>query len=165
MTIGVVQERGETTNGARFVVIDSQRYYVSKSKTDPSGLTTGSKVDFTYNEFGEPYKGKRSRGIVDWKPVLDAAGQPETGSTVAEVDILRSVSNVVASACAAGTVTSPEELLKWFVAAEAGFRSVLAPQPPKEPKHEFDDSDAMNQDMPDKFYEGLPPQKTGNSRW
>ncbi len=46
---------------------------------------------------------------------------PQAGSTITDGDILRSVSNIVGSACHAGTVKSPEELEKWISAAWCGF--------------------------------------------
>lgn len=161
MTIGVVSEIARTDKGAPYIVVNGTRLYASKCKTPPTGLAVGMKIDFDATPFGDTGRdSKRPMGLNSWKAVVDAAGQPETGSTVSDIDVLRSVSNVVGSACAAGTVKTPEELLKWFVAAEAGFRSVMAPQPPK--VHEFDDSDKLAEgDMPEDFYKGLPPGATG----
>ncbi len=122
MSIGIVQEIARTDKGAPYIVVNGTRLYASKCKTPPTGLTVGMKIDYDATPFGDTGRdGKRPMGLNSWKPVMDSQGQPETGSTVSEVDILRSVSNVVGSACAAGTVKTPEELEKWFVAAHRGF--------------------------------------------
>lgn len=173
MTIGIVSEIARTDKGAPYIVVNGVRLYASKCETPPTGLTTGMKIDYEAAPFGDTGRdGKRPMGLKRWKPVMDAAGKPETGSTVTEADILRSVSNVVGSACAAGTIKDPIELEKWFVAAHRGFlrcskneetiNKLAAALGGAEP--ELDDSDKLNEDMPDKFYENLPPQRqrTGN---
>lgn len=163
MSIGVVQEISKTDKGAPFLVIDAQRYYASRC--DVSGVKPGDRIEYVFNEFGEQRNGKRARGLEKWRPVMDASGKPETASTVTEADILRSVSNVVGSACAAGVVKTPDELAAWFGAAYFGFMGMgnSAQTPANGPAHEFDDSAALAQDMPDKFYESLPPTK--GVRW
>jgi hypothetical protein len=133
--IGVVQEIARTSKGAPYVVIDGQRYYASQCKTPPTGLGTGMRIEFTAEPFGDVgNNGKRPMGLLTWKAIVDAAGKPETASTVTDADILRSVSNVVGNACAAGVVKEPEELAKWFVAAFCGFRELRdAKLPEREP--------------------------------
>lgn len=154
--IGIVQGRAQTANGAWYTTIDGTNYYTNKCETDPRPLKPGDKIDFEYNEFGDPGRdGKRPRGLVRFKPVLNGAGVQETGSTVAEVDVLRSVSNVVGSACAAGTIKAPGELLAWFQAAYAGFTFMGAKDPIREPGSDDDK-------MPESFYNGLPPRKAPN---
>jgi len=148
---GIVKESSQTDSGTKYITIDNKRYYFGRDVE--SFPDVGQKIEFEYNEFGEA-KGKwgKPRSISRWKPVLDAAGKPETGSTVTDADILRSVSNVVGNACAAGTVKGPEELEKWFVAAWAGFtrrtKSMNAAPDPE-----------LNDELPDSFYEGLPPPR------
>lgn len=157
MTIGVVQELGKSQSGNPKLKIEGQWY--SAGRCDVSGVKAGDKIEFVFNEFGEPRNGKRPRGLEKWRPVVDASGQPETGSTVTEADILRSVSNVVGNACAAGTIKTPEELTKWFSAAFVGFTRlgdvIGAAQDVKAQAHEFDDSDRLRDDegMPGSFYE------------
>jgi|SRR5689334_10332106 len=143
---GVVQKIGSTRNGAPFYTIDGKDYFLSRDIGEPP--TQGAKIEFEYEEFGEA-KGKwgRPRRISKWKPVTNSAGQPQTGPTISDADILRSVSNVVGSACAAGTVKAPEELEKWFVAAWAGFTRRQKSANGADP--EFDD------DLPASAYEGL----------
>ncbi len=122
MTIGVVSEIARTDKGAPYIVVNGTRLYASKCKTPPTGLVVGMKIDYEATAFGDTGRdGKRPIGLNSWKAILDAQGKPETGSTVTDVDLLRSVSNIVGSACAAGTVKSPEELEKWCVAAMAGL--------------------------------------------
>lgn len=172
MSIGIVQELGKSQSGNPKLKIDGQWY--SAGRCDVSGVKSGDKIEYVFNEFGEPRNGKRPRGLEKWRPVVDESGKPETGSTVTEADILRSVSNVVGQACAAGTVKSPEELGKWFYEAWKGFHLLndfekrdalqkMAPANGGEP--DFDDSDRLNEDMPDKFYENLPPQKASGKSW
>jgi hypothetical protein len=151
--IGTVQKIGSTRNGAPFYTVDGKDYFLSRDIGEPP--TQGAKIEFEYEEFGEA-KGKwgRPRRISKWQPVRNAAGKPETGSTISDADILRSVSNVVGNACAAGTVKDPEDLEKWFVAAWAGFTRRTKAMNAK-PDPEFDD------DLPDSAYEGLP-ETNGN---
>lgn len=162
MSIGIVQELGKSQSGNPKLKIDGQWY--SAGRCDVSGVKSGDKIEYVFNEFGEPRNGKRPRGLEKWRPVVDEAGKPETGSTVSEADILRSVSNVVGNACAAGSVKTPEELEKWFTAAWYGF-TYMGKDKPQASKPEFDDSDALNEDMPDKFYENLPPPKNLAKNW
>lgn len=153
---GIVKERAQTESGAKYVTIDNKRYYFGRDLQ--SFPEVGQKIEFEFNEFGEA-KGKygKPRSINNWKPVLDSAGKPETGSTISDADILRSVSNVVGSACAAGTVKSPEELEKWFVAAWAGFtRRTKAMNGKADP--EFDD------ELPESAYEGLANRSQSSDR-
>lgn len=163
MSIGVVSEIARTSKGAPYIVVNGVRLYASKCETPPTGLTVGMKIDYEAEAFGDTgSNGQRPMGLKRWKPVVDAQGKPETGSTVTDADILRSVSNVVGSACAAGTVKTPEDLAAWFGAAYFGFMGMgkAGQGRPAEPKHEFDDSDKLNDEVPDSFYQGLPPGAT-----
>lgn len=148
MTIGIVQEMSRTSKGAPYIVINDTRLYASQCKTPPTGLVVGMKIDYDAAPFGDTGRdGKRPMGLNSWKAVVDAQGKPETGSTVTAADILRSVSNVVGNACAAGVVASPEHLAIWFEAAYAGFRDLGKAKPQaREPGTDdepppFDDSD------------------------
>lgn len=134
---GVVQATEFTKKGAKKFQISGQWYYAGRCKTD--GLDVGSEIEFNFAEFGEDQGRGRLKGLEWWKPIQggqrngtnatgNAANQPQKPQervsplvTITEVDVLRSVSNVVGSACAAGTVKSPEELEKWFIAAWCGL--------------------------------------------
>lgn len=151
---GIVKERAQTDSGAKYIMIDRQRYYFDRSVS--AFPEVGAKIDFEWHEFGEA-KGKygKPRSISAWKPVTDASGKPETGSTITDADILRSVSNVVGSACAAGTVTNAEDLEKWFVAAWAGFtRRTKAMNGKVDPE--------LNDDLPDGYHESENPAPRNN---
>lgn len=156
MSIGVVTAFETSRNGKAKVKIDAA--WMFAGRCDISGMKTGDRVEYIAEEFGSPgQNGKRPLGLQKWRPVVNGSGQPETASTVTEADELRFVSNVVGSACAAGTIKTPEELQKWVVAARAGLKAageVIAPE------HEFDDSAQLNGEMPDSFYQGLPPGAT-----
>jgi len=160
--IGTVQKVEFTKNGSKKLQINGAWYFAGKVNVDT--LKAGDKIDFTFAEFGEDRGKGRLKGLQDWKPVTNGAGEPQTGSTVTDADVLRSVSNVVGSACAAGTIKDPEELEKWFVAAWAGFtRRTKSMNGKVDP--EFDD------DLPESAYQGLPnghPNAPGNNegpRW
>ena len=148
MSIGIVQEIARTDKGAPYIVINGTRFYASKCKTPPTGLTVGMKIDYDATPFGDTGRdGKRPMGLNSWKAVMDASGQPETGSTVTDADVLRSVSNIVGNACASGVIKTPEELEKWFVAAHAGFTRMGQPLERQE-LPEFDDSAQLNDEIP-----------------
>lgn len=145
--IGVVQKIEFSKKGAKKLQIAGTWYFTGRTNTD--AIKVGDKIDFAFEEFGEDRGQGRLKSLQEWKPVVDSAGRPETGSTVSDADILRSVSNVVGNACAAGTVKNPEELEKWFVAAWAGFtRRTKAMNGKADP--EFDDV------LPESAYRGLP---------
>lgn len=143
--IGTIQKIEFTKNGSKKLQINGAWYFAGKVNVDP--LKAGDKIDFTFSEFGEDRGKGRLKGLQDWKPVVNGSGHIETGSTITDADILRSVSNVVGSACAAGSVKAPEDLEKWFVAAWAGFTRRQKSATGKDP--EFDD------DLPGSAYEGL----------
>jgi hypothetical protein len=137
-----------TSKGAPYIVVNGTRLYASQCKTPPTGLVVGMKIDYDATPFGDTGRdGKRPMGLNSWKAVVDAQGKPETESTVTDADILRSVSNVVGNACAAGTIKTPEELSAWFAAAFVGFTrlgEVTAVIPHKTAQHDFDDSDQLS---------------------
>lgn len=143
---GIVKERAQTEGGAKYIMVERQRYYFDRDVQQFPEV--GAKIDFEWHEFGEA-RGKygKPRSISKWSPVRDAAGKPETGSTISDADILRSVSNVVGSACAAGSIKAPEELEKWLAAAWAGFTRRQKAAIGKDP--DFDD------DLPESAYAGL----------
>lgn len=152
---GVVQKIEFSKKGAKKLQIAGAWYFTGKTNTD--ALKVGDKIDFEFEEFGEDRGQGRLKGLQSWKPVVNGVtGKPETGSTVSDADILRSVSNVVGSACAAGSVKEPEDLEKWFVAAWAGFtrrtKSINGKADPE-----------LNDEIPESFYEGLPPQRNRSS--
>lgn len=128
---GVVQAVEFTKKGAKKFQISGSWYYAGRCKVD--GLEVGAEIEFSFQEFGEDQGRGRLKGLDWWKLITRGQSQARQNSsqksqerisqvvTITEVDVLRSVSNVVGSACAAGTVKTPEELEKWFCAAWAGF--------------------------------------------
>jgi hypothetical protein len=161
---GVVQATEFTKKGAKKFQISGQWYYAGRCKVD--GLDVGSEIEFAFTEFGEDQGRGRLKGLDWWKPIRNnhpsgqgSAPRGDSGTpqkpqervsqvvTITEVDLLRSVSNVVGSACAGGAVKSPEELEKWFVAAWAGL--LRKPQPlEREPGSD----DEPNDELPESFY-------------
>jgi hypothetical protein len=176
---GVVQATEFTKKGAKKFQISGQWYYAGRCKVD--GLDVGSEVEFNFAEFGEDQGRGRLKGLEWWKPIPKGqaangasqaeyarqatvkqggrpAGNPQdrvsTVVTITDVDVLRSVSNIVGSACAAGTVKSPEELEKWFVAAWAGL---LRKEPPATKERIPGADDDFNDELPQSFYQRPDP--------
>jgi hypothetical protein len=156
--IGTVQKIEFTKNGSKKLQINGAWYFAGKVNVDP--VKAGDKIDFTFSEFGEDRGKGRLKGLQDWKPVTDSTGQPQTGSTITDADILRSVSNIVGNACAAGTIKDAEELEKWCLAARMGLTQAMSPAKRKEESSGVDPE--FNDEIPDSFYEGLPPSRARN---
>lgn len=159
--IGTVQKIEFTKNGSKKLQINGGWYFAGKVNMEDTKV--GDKIDFTFSEFGEDRGKGRLKGIQDWKPVRDAAGNPETGSTITDADILRSVSNIVGSACASGTIKDPLELEKWMAAAWGGFLSRGKPlSTPRQAANQADPD--FDDQLPDSFYEGMPESR-GSGRF
>jgi hypothetical protein len=151
--MSVVQAKEFSRNGAAKYQIDGKWYFIDRA-VQTQGLEPGASINFQWKEFGEDRGHGRPKTITSWAPATSGNGSyareqrgaqhsgarhagnvaqpPQPVSTITEVDILRSVSNVVGSACAAGTVKSPEEVLKWCVAAYSGLLHGTLP-PTREP--------------------------------
>jgi hypothetical protein len=152
--IGVVQKIEFSKKGSKKLQIGGVWYFAGKTNTDV--VKVGDRIDFRFEEFGEDRGQGRLKGLQEWKPITDAAGKPETGSTISDADILRSVSNVVGSACGAGTIKTPEELLKWFVAARCGFDDCMRSEAtPKKQTNGVDPE--FNDELPESFYSDRRP--------
>lgn len=135
---GVVQKCENNRNGNMQATIDGKSYFFARSLT--SYPTPGAKIDFEYQEFGDDRGKGKPRSIQQWKPVTNGAGQAQTGSTITELNILQSVSNIVGHACSAGSVKAPEELEKWCVAARMGLtRAMKGKRAEDESEPDFDD--------------------------
>ena len=157
--IGVVQKIEFSKSGSKKISIDGKWYFAGKVNVD--AMHVGDKVEFEFTEFGEDRGQGRLKGLSTWKPVTDSSGQPQTGSTISDADVLRSVSNIVGNACAAGTIKSPQELESWFSAAWAGFTRRTKSATGREP--------GMDDELPPGHYESenpAPPARTGTGgRW
>lgn len=167
MSIGVVTAFETSRNGKPKIKIDNT--WMFAGRCDLGGMKVGDRVEYVSEEFGTAgQNGKRPVGLQKWRPVVNEAGEPEKGSTVTDADILRSVSNVVGNACAAGTIKDLMEMRAWINAAydaymdmgkpvqSSGVGSNLNAQAQREPGSD----DGENQEMPESFYNGLPPQKS-----
>lgn len=148
---GVVQAIEFTKKGAKKFQISGSWYYAGRCKVD--GLEVGSEIEFAFQEFGEDQGRGRLKGLDWWKLITRGQSQSRqnesrkpqerisTVVTITDVDVLRSVSNVVGSACAAGTVKTPEELQEWFVAAWAGLQRKSYPRrPDRDPEDDYVDN-------------------------
>ncbi len=154
--IGVVQKIEFTKNGSKKLQIGGMWYFAGKVNVEP--VKVGDKIDFTFSEFGEDRGKGRLKGLQDWKPVTNpTTGAPETGSTITEADVLRTVSNIVGNACAAGVVKTPQEIDAWISAAHRSLLSWrMPPKRPAAPDPEFND------DLPPSFYENENPAPRNN---
>lgn len=152
---GVVQAIEFTKKGAKKFQVSGAWYYAGRCKVD--GLEVGAEIEFAFQEFGEDQGRGRLKGFDWWKLITRGQTQarqnvPQSGQervsqviTTTDVDVLRSVSNIVGSACAAGTIKTPEELERWFVGAWAGLQRKPMPKAPQQTTEddqepEFDDA-------------------------
>lgn len=124
--MSVVQKKEFSKNGVPKFQVDGHWYFIER-EVQTQGLEPGASINFKWREFGEDRGRGRPRTITSWAPAAQQASRSSNGpsaspSVISDVDVLRSVSNVVGSACAAGTVKTPEELQEWFVAAWAGLQ-------------------------------------------
>jgi len=138
--MSVVQKKEFSKNGAAKYQIDGSWYFIER-EVQTQGLEPGASINFKWREFGEDRGRGRPKTIISWAPATAQNGsyagqqrgqntvnQPQQPvSTITDVDVLRSVSNVVGNACAAGTIKTPEEVLKWCVAAYAGLVHMKLP--------------------------------------
>lgn len=126
--MSVVQKKEFTKNGAAKYQIDGGWYFVSRG-IQTQGLEPGASINFKWEEFGDDRGRGRPRTITSWAPATQerssANGSAPTASTITDVDILRSVSNIVGSACHAGTIKTAEELEKWCIAARMGLSRAM----------------------------------------
>lgn len=141
MAIGLVQERGHSQKGAPKLKISGVWHFVGRTNVD--GIEPGMQVEYDAKPFGD--KGTLS-GLNSIRPAPQAqapamttgatwttqtvARSPQTGSTIMDGDILRSVSNIVGNACAAGSVKYPSDLLEWVNIAYIALTGMGKAQPP-----------------------------------
>jgi hypothetical protein len=129
--IGTIQKKEFTKNGAPKFQISGGWYFLNRD-CQPQEFAVGTAVEFEWTEFGEDRGRGRPKAISKWRvssqPVVGSASTGSSGApqTITDVDILRSVSNIVGSACAAGTIKSAEELEKWCLAARIGLSSAMS---------------------------------------
>lgn len=138
---GVVQKKDFTKNGAPKFQVSGTWYFLGRD-TQPKEFPEGSTIEFDFEEFGDDRGRGRPRAIKRWALAQKSLGNSQSGSTLSDVDYLRSVSNIVGSACQAGKIATPEELEKWCLAARMGLVRAMSRskfEEEKEDKPDFDD--------------------------
>jgi hypothetical protein len=171
--MSVVQKKEFSRNGAPKFQIDGSWYFIER-EVQTQGLEPGASINFKWREFGEDRGRGRPKTITSWAPATSQndrrdsyaeqanyrQGGQNTGnlqsqeyskplSTITEVDILRSVSNVVGSACSAGVVKTPEELEKWCVAARFGLTRAMSAHAQTQEREPGSDDDSGEPDFND----------------
>jgi hypothetical protein len=153
--IGVIQEKGHSQKGARKLKINDRWHFVGRVNCD--GIETGMRVEYTTAPFGD---GNKLSGLQTLRPLRDESGGVQTGSTITDGDILRSVSNIVGNAAAAGKIDYPGQIHAWVDAAYTAFMVVGKAQTPavdspapKEPPRREPGQD----DEPPPFDDEIPP--------
>lgn len=167
---GTVNELGRTKTGGPRLKIDGKWTYPSRT-CNIDGIQAGG-----YVEYETSLGGNQGTLVIlnRIRPAQAPAGTPSAAPQSAAVDeaSLRFISNVVGSAITAGAIKDPKDVSPWSLAALKALKTLDTAQqlkeeldkPPQQPP-EFDDSDQLNEGMPDSFYEGLPPQKSSPTRW
>lgn len=150
---GLFQEWGQTSNQSPKLKIAGKWVFPTRT-CNLDGLNPGMQVEYETHMGG-------NKGTL---PILDrirpaprqdqgpggpsnGSSSAQTGTTITDGDILRSVSNIVGNACAAGKIDDPLKVHLWVNATYDAFTNMGKAQAsadkgpaPKEPEHEFDDS-------------------------
>lgn len=163
---GTVNERGHTKTGGPRLKIDGKWMYPDR-RCNLDGIEPGG-----YVEYETSLGGSQGTLVIlnRIRPAPRPAGMPAAPQSAAVDEAsLRFISNVVGSAITAGVIKDPKEVGPWSISALRALKSLEVAQQLKDvldqnQPPEFDDSDQLNEEMPDKFYEGLPPPKTP-ARW
>lgn len=125
---GRFQEWGRTNSDGPKLKIAGKWLFPDR-RCNLDGLNPGMDVEYEIHMGGRDGK----LPILDRirpAPRSNGAGSPQTGSTITDGDILRSVSNVVGNACAAGKIADPVDVLQWVNAAYSAFTTMGKAQAP-----------------------------------
>ncbi len=158
---GTVQEMNPSKSGRSQRLKINGKWLIANFKVNLDGVSKGTYVEYEEGSFA----GDDGKPVATIARIRPAQEQPHNGGAQsvpvsAGVDeaSLRFISNVVGSAITAKTIESPTDIKAWTLAAQEALKAL------SEPKPEFDDSDKLEEDMPEKFYENLPPAKA-RERW
>lgn len=122
MSFGRFQEWGRTNSDGPKLRIGGKWVFPDR-RCNLDGVNPGMDVEY------ETHMGGRDGKLVILDRIRPApagsvpssAGSAQGGSTITDGDILRSVSNVVGQACAAGTIASHDDVHVWIMAAYTAF--------------------------------------------
>lgn len=179
---GTVQEMNPSKSGKSQRLKINGKWLIANFKVNLDGVVPGASVEYEEGSFvgndGTPVATVakiRPAQQSAYPPNQNGGGQNAANSPVtipksAPVDeaSLRFISNVVGSALTAGIIKAPTEVGSWAIAALRALKSLEVAQELKavlDEKHEFDDSDRLNEDMPEDFYKGLPPAAIQPKNW
>lgn len=176
---GTVNERGHTKTGGPRLKIDGKWMYPDR-RCNLDGIEPGG-----YVEYETSLGGNQGTLVIlnRIRPAPRPAGMPNgtaPQSAAVEEASLRFISNVVGSAITAGVIKDPNQVGPWSISALRALKSLEIAQKLKDVldsnpevaksvkaaiEPEFDDSAQLNEEIPDSFYEGLPPPKSPATRW
>jgi hypothetical protein len=159
--------------GAPKFQINGSWYYAGRCKMD--GLHVGAAIEFESKPFGD--RGTLN-GMEWWRPVqgFPSEQRPQNGSTpapqasqnpqervsplvtITDVDMLRSVSNLIGNALTGGVIKTPEELEKWCIAARMGLSRAMQRGSVQEPERTPGADDDLNDELPQGFYQRPDPK-------
>jgi len=124
---GRFQEWGRTNNDGPKLKIAGKWLFPDR-RCNLDGLNPGMEVEYETHMGGRdgklPILDRIRPAPAGSVPSLNGSGSPQTGSTITDGDILRSVSNIVGNACAHGTLEEPEDVVEWVNAAYAALTNM-----------------------------------------
>ena len=168
----VVQEMNPSRSGASQRLKLQGKWYVANYQVNLDGVSKGQYVEYETSSF-PGQDGKPIASIARIRPApeqngygqstqggqnaANSRGSAQTGSTITDGDILRSVSNIVGNACAAGKIGDAQQIIEWVNMAHFAFMNMGKAQAsgpdrpgsaPREPGSDdepppFDDSDDL----------------------
>lgn len=124
MTVGIVNERGQSQRGTPKLKIDGTWYVASRMNLD--GIEPGARVEYEPGSF-PTQDGKQIKCINRIRIVAPAGSGPANGNGKANPAVsddaeMRFISNVVGQAIAAKTLVEPTDIPKWVAAAKGAIR-------------------------------------------
>lgn len=163
---GTVQEMNPSKSGKSMKLKINGKWLTAGGRVNLDGVSAGGYVEYEEGSFPGS-DGTMIACINRIRPAQAGAAIAQQGSSQppcgvinggapqsAAVDeaSLRFISNVVGSAIAAKTIENPTDVRAWTLAAREALQALSEPV-----KAAVDPE--FNDDMPDNFYENLPPQK------
>jgi hypothetical protein len=141
----VVQEMNPSRSGQSQRLKLQGKWYVANSRVNLDGVAKGIHVEYETSSF-PGNDGQMIASIARIRPApqqngyppnprqgsQNAMNSPELSSTITDGDILRSVSNIVGHAAAAGNVSSPQHLEIWVETAYKTLMNMGKAQAPSE---------------------------------
>lgn len=130
-----VQEMNPSRSGNSQRLKLQGKWYVAGNRVNLDGIAKGQYVEYETSSF-PGNDGQMIASIARIRPAAqqnsppNAPGGSQPGSTIMDGDILRSVSNIVGNAAAAGKIGSPTEIHDWVDMAYHALVSMGKAQAP-----------------------------------